>query len=78
MEAGVADCVWLGIPKSAKWQRVRNQIDTALIFARSDFVKVLQLVRCSSHLCGLAYVPGTRVLCSLLVALADEMPRRET
>jgi hypothetical protein len=38
-----AGCVWLGIPKMAEWQHVGNQIDAALILARSDFVNVLQV-----------------------------------
>jgi len=41
----VSDCVagriWLAVPKATKWQRIGNQIDTAMIFARADFVKVL-------------------------------------
>jgi hypothetical protein len=29
------------LPESPKWQRIRNQIDAAMIFAGSDFVNVL-------------------------------------
>jgi hypothetical protein len=28
------------IPQLTKWQRIGNEIDAAMIFARSDFVKV--------------------------------------
>jgi len=35
----VADCVWLAIPQGTEWQRIGNQIDAAMIFARADFVK---------------------------------------
>ena len=34
----VADCVWLAVPQPTEWQRIGNQIDAAMIFARSDFV----------------------------------------
>ena len=41
---GVADCVadgvWFTVPQPTKWQRIRNQINTAMILAWSDFVKV--------------------------------------
>jgi hypothetical protein len=37
---GVAGCVWLAIPQPAEWQRVGNQINAAIIFARPDFVKL--------------------------------------
>ena len=30
----VADCVWLPIPQLTEWQRIGNQIDPAMIFAR--------------------------------------------
>src|SRR5678816_1827046 len=36
----VADRVWLAVPQPTEWQRIGNQIDTAMIFAQSDFVKV--------------------------------------
>jgi hypothetical protein len=29
------------IPQTTEWQRIGNQIDAAFIFARADFVKVL-------------------------------------
>ena len=41
---GVADCiadsVRFTIPQPTKGQRIGNQIDAAMIFARADFVKV--------------------------------------
>ena len=37
----VADCVRLAIPQPTEWQRIGNQIDAAMIFARADFVNVL-------------------------------------
>ena len=36
----VANCVWLAVPEPTKWQRIGNQIDAAMIFARADFVNV--------------------------------------
>jgi hypothetical protein len=43
--AGVADCirdgVWLAVPHPTERERVGNQIDAAMVFARADFVKVL-------------------------------------
>jgi hypothetical protein len=36
----VIDCVWLAIPQPAEWQCIGNQIDAAMIGARSDFVNV--------------------------------------
>jgi hypothetical protein len=38
---GLADCVWFAIPQPTEWQRIGNQIDGAMIFARADFVNVL-------------------------------------
>jgi hypothetical protein len=41
----VADCVAervrLAIPQPTEWQRVGNEIDAAMIFARADLVNVL-------------------------------------
>jgi len=40
----VADCVRDGIrraiPQPTKWQRIGDEIEAAMIFARADFVKV--------------------------------------
>jgi hypothetical protein len=36
----VADRVWLAVPEPTEWQRTGNQIDAAMIFARTDFVNV--------------------------------------
>ena len=42
--AGVADCIAGSvrsvIPQPTEWQRIGNQIDAAMIFARADFVAV--------------------------------------
>ena len=35
----ITDRVWLAIPQPTEWQRIGNQINAAMIFARSDFVK---------------------------------------
>ena len=40
----VADCVWRAVPQPTEWQRIGNQIDAAMIFARSHFVKVLEVL----------------------------------
>jgi len=38
----VADCIILGvIPQPTEWQRIGNQINAAMIVARTDFVNVL-------------------------------------
>ena len=37
----VADCVRLAAPQATGWQRIGDQIDAAMIFARSDFVNGL-------------------------------------
>jgi len=46
---GISDCVRdgirLAIPQPTEWQRIGNEIDTAFIFARADFVNV-------HHNCG--------------------------
>jgi hypothetical protein len=34
----IADCVRPVIPQPTEWQRIGNQIDAALVFARTDFV----------------------------------------
>jgi hypothetical protein len=37
----VADyLIWRVVPQATEWQRIGNQIDAAMIFARTDFVKV--------------------------------------
>jgi hypothetical protein len=44
----VADCVldrvWFAVPQPTEWQRIGNQIDAAMIFARSHFVKALEVL----------------------------------
>jgi hypothetical protein len=35
----VAERVWLTVPQATERQRIGNQIDAAMIFARSDFRK---------------------------------------
>jgi hypothetical protein len=40
----IPDCVWLALPKPTERQRIGNQIDTAMIFASTDFVKRAQEV----------------------------------
>ena len=46
---GVADRIAGGvqsvIPEPTEWQRIGNQIDAAMIFARADFVKVRRTLR---------------------------------
>jgi hypothetical protein len=37
----VTDCVRLAVPQATEWQRIGNQIDAAMIFARADFVSML-------------------------------------
>jgi hypothetical protein len=39
----IADCIWLSVPQTTERQRIGNQIDAAMIFARADFVNVLNL-----------------------------------
>jgi hypothetical protein len=34
--------IWLAIPQPTEWQRVTDQIDAAIIFARADFLGVLR------------------------------------
>jgi len=36
----ICDGIRPGIPQATEWQRIRNQIDAAMIFARADFVEV--------------------------------------
>jgi len=40
----VSDCIrdgiWLAVPQATKRQRIGNQIDAAMIFARADFVNL--------------------------------------
>jgi hypothetical protein len=41
VDSSSSDCVIRRVvPQPTEWQRVRNQIDTAFVFARSDFVNV--------------------------------------
>jgi hypothetical protein len=35
-----------GAPQPTEWQRVRNQIDAAMIFARADFVNAHEILCC--------------------------------
>jgi hypothetical protein len=35
------DCVWLAVPQATEWQRIGEEIDGVMIFARSHFVNVL-------------------------------------
>jgi hypothetical protein len=38
----VVDCVVdFQVPQPTEWQRIGNQIDAAMIFARADFLNVL-------------------------------------
>ena len=37
---GVADRTWFAVPKPAKRQRSGNQIEAALVFARTDYLNV--------------------------------------
>jgi len=39
----VAGCVWFAIQKPTEWQHIGNQINAAFIFARSDYVKVIEM-----------------------------------
>jgi hypothetical protein len=36
----IRGCVWAAIARSTEWQRIGNQIDAAMIFARAGFVCV--------------------------------------
>jgi len=36
----IADCIWFAVPQPTEWQHIGNQINTAVIFVRSDFVNV--------------------------------------
>jgi len=44
----VAGCIRLAVPEASEWQRIGNQIDATMIFARADFVNVLR----ASHRTG--------------------------
>jgi hypothetical protein len=37
---GVADCVWPTVLQPTERQRVADEIEVALVFARAEFVKV--------------------------------------
>jgi hypothetical protein len=44
-------CVWFSVPQATEWQRIGNQIDAALVAARSHFVRVhFRQIAESSHL----------------------------
>jgi hypothetical protein len=49
VELGGADrigsCAWFGVAQPTEWQRIRNESDTAFIFARADFVNVYGSVK---------------------------------
>ena len=51
----VADCIrdriGIAIPQTTEWQHIGDEINTAFILARADFVKVLR----SCHRCGLGF-----------------------
>jgi hypothetical protein len=60
----VADCVWLAIPQPTEWQRIGDQIDAAMIFARADFVNVQQITyRSARSACsqGQAHIVSTAI-----------------
>jgi hypothetical protein len=40
----VPDRIRFGIPQPTEWQRIGNEIDAAMIFTRTDFVKCGELV----------------------------------
>src|SRR6516164_4100992 len=42
-DSAANDCIRFAIPQPTEWQRVGNQIDAAMILARSDFVNVFEL-----------------------------------
>ena len=55
----VSDCVIrFGVPEATEWQHVGNQIDTAFIFARADFVNEQNEIR---NLQGLFWRTGEEV-----------------
>jgi len=37
---GIRGCIRPGVPQPAGWQRIADQIDTAMIFTRADLVDV--------------------------------------
>ena len=45
----VIDCIRLAVPQAPEWQRIGNQIDATMIFARADFINVFEL----THVRGL-------------------------
>jgi hypothetical protein len=45
----VADRVWFNAPQPTEWQRIGNQIDAAMIFARFHVVNVLWHVASSDY-----------------------------
>ena len=34
--------IWLAIPQATEWERIGNQIDATMIFARANFINVLR------------------------------------
>jgi hypothetical protein len=38
----IVDCIRLAVPQATEWQRIGNQIDAAMIFARRDLVFTCQ------------------------------------
>jgi hypothetical protein len=43
----VADCARPRVPPPTEWQRIGNQIDAAMIFARANFINVLRVSHCA-------------------------------
>ena len=41
----ITDSVWSAIQEATEWQRIANQIDAAMIFAKTHFVNVRWLHR---------------------------------
>jgi hypothetical protein len=41
----IVDRIWPGVPQPDEWQRIGNQVDAAMIFAGTDFVKVHRIKR---------------------------------
>ena len=73
--SGVIDCirdgVGIAVPETTEWQHIGNQIDTAFIFAGSDFVNVHGAARWSDwSIIHLPLVPDT-TLEAWLFAVAD-------
>ena len=71
----VRDGVWLAIPKPTEWQRIGNQIDAAMIFARAHFVNVDQLQR-RNIVCQSQARLVVLVFSCVVTFLFVEIPRR--